>query len=155
MTLISKRIGELGLVLPLPSRPSASYVPWRKCAGQLWISGQVSDGDQGGILGVVGRDVDLPRAVEAARLCALRIVSHISAALDDDAARLIQIVRITGYVQVENGFCQIPQVIDGCSQLLIDAFGDRGLHSRSSVGVRHLPRNFAVECDAVVEFHAG
>jgi len=154
MNSIKERVKALGLSLPEPPPPSAAYVPWKMSRGNLWISGQVSDSPTGGIKGVVGRDLDLAQGQEAARCSALRIVSLIAAALDDRMDRIAQIVRVNGYVQVADDFLSIPLVTDGCSQLLVDVFGaDKGIHSRVSVGVAKLPRGFAVECDAVVEYH--
>lgn len=153
MNSITARVKALGLILPPPPPPSALYVPWKMSRGQLWISGQVSDDGAGGIKGMVGRDLDLATAQQAAHCSGLRIIAQIAVALDDRIDRIAQIVRVTGYVQAADDFLSIPLVTDGCSQLLVDVFGPEcGLHSRVSVGVAKLPRNFAVECDAVVEY---
>lgn len=151
MSAVAERIAAAGIALPSPLVPLAKYVAHLRSGPYLYISGQVSMDDAGGITGTVGRDVDLDTAVRAARLCGVNLLAQIGAALDGDFERVARIVKLGGYVQVSDDFSAIPQVMNGCSDLMVEVFGERGLHTRSSVGVYRLPRNCAVEVDAVVE----
>jgi enamine deaminase RidA (YjgF/YER057c/UK114 family) len=104
----------------------------------------------GGVKGVVGEDLDLETAQKAARLCGLSLLAQMRAACDGDLDRVARVVKLNGFVQVGPGFFEIPKVINGCSDLMVEAFGDAGRHARSAVGVYRLPLNFAVEVDALV-----
>jgi enamine deaminase RidA (YjgF/YER057c/UK114 family) len=150
MSEIEDRLSALGIILPQPVAPVANYVPFVLCGPQLFISGQVSTDPQGGIKGSVGADVDLDRGQAAARLCGINLISQMKAALGD-LGRVKRIVKLGGFVQVVEGFTAIPQVVNGCSDLMVEVFGDAGRHARSAVGVYQLPLGFAVEVDAVVE----
>jgi enamine deaminase RidA (YjgF/YER057c/UK114 family) len=151
MSKVEQRLAELGLKLPEPAAPIANYVPFVRSGGLLHISGQVSIDASGGITGVVGEDVDMERAVAAARLCGLNLLAQMKAACDGDLDRVRRVVKLGGFVQAGPGFFDIPAVVNGCSDLMAHVFGDLGRHARSAVGVYRLPRNFAVEIDAVVE----
>jgi enamine deaminase RidA (YjgF/YER057c/UK114 family) len=132
-------------------RPVANYVPFVRAGGLIHIAGQVSVEPGGGVRGVVGEDVDLETAKRGARLCGLNILAQLKAALDGDLGRVRRIVKLGGFVQAGPAFFDIPQVLNGCSDLMVDVFGDAGRHARSAVGVYRLPLNFAVEVDAVAE----
>lgn len=150
MSEVEDRLGALGYTVPHPVSPIGSYVPYVWAGRFLHISGQVSLDENGGIKGVVGVDIDLETAQEAARLCAVNLISQIRDAAHglDDVKR---IVKLNGFVQAGPDFYDIPKVINGCSDLMAEAFGERGRHARSAVGVYRLPLNFAVEVDAIVE----
>ncbi len=100
---------------------------------------------------MVGTEVDLERAQAAARLCGQNLIAQMKAAADGDLGRVRRVVKLGGFVQVGPDFFDIPKVINGCSDLMVEAFGDLGRHARSAVGVYRLPLNFSVEVDAVVE----
>jgi enamine deaminase RidA (YjgF/YER057c/UK114 family) len=100
---------------------------------------------------VVGEDVDLERAVAAARLCGINLISQMKAAAGGELDRVRRVVKLGGFVQAGPDFFEIPQVVNGCSDLMVEAFGEAGRHARSAVGVYRLPLNFSVEVDAVVE----
>ncbi len=151
MSTVEDRLAALGVRLPAPSAPAANYVPYVQVGGLLYISGQVSWDDQGGVTGIVGQDVDMAAARHAARLCAINLIAQMKAACDGDLGRVVRVVRLGGFVQAGPGFFEIPQVVNGASDLMVEAFGDIGRHARSAVGVYRLPMNFAVEVDAVVE----
>ena len=151
MSYPDDRLAELGLTLPEPTRPVANYVPTARSGEHLYISGQVSIDASGGIRGVVGEDIDLETAKLAARTCGLNLIAQMKAALDGDLSRVRRVVKLNGFVQAGSGFFEIPQVLNGCSDLMVEVFGDAGRHARSAVGVYRLPLNFAVEVDAVVE----
>ena len=148
---IEARIAELGLTLPEPAKPVASYVSYVRSGDQVTISGQLSNDANGGIKGTVGVDVTPEQAVDAARLCGLNLIAQIKAACDGDLDRVVRIVKLGGFVQAGPDFEAIPAVINGCSDLMVQVFGDAGKHARSAVGVYKLPLGFAVEIDAIVE----
>lgn len=151
MSTPEDRLAALGIVLPEPTRPVANYVPFVRSGDQLFISGQVSIDASGGVRGVVGEDVDLESGKRAARICGVNLIAQMRLALQGDLSRVRQIVKLTGFVQAGPGFFDIPQVVNGCSDLLVEVFGDAGRHARSAVGVYRLPMNFAVEADVVVD----
>jgi len=148
---IEARITELGLTLPEPAKPVASYVSFVRSGDQVTISGQLSNDANGGIKGTVGVDVTPEQAVDAARLCGLNLIAQIKAACDGDLDRMVRIVKLGGFVQAGPDFDAIPAVINGCSDLMVQVFGEAGKHARSAVGVYKLPLGFAVEIDAIVE----
>jgi enamine deaminase RidA (YjgF/YER057c/UK114 family) len=151
MSSVEQRLAEQGITLPEPVAPIANYVPFVRSGSLVHISGQVSLDASGGILGTVGVDVDLTAAQAAAKLCGINLIAQMKAACDGDLSRVVRIVKLGGFVQAGPDFFDIPQVVNGCSDLMVAAFGDAGRHARSAVGVYKLPRNFAVEVDAVVE----
>ena len=139
---IHTRIEQLGIVLPEPAQAVANYVPWVRAGELIHISGQLSNDASGGIKGTVG---------VAARLCGINLLAQIKAAVDGDFDRVRRIVKLGGFVQAGPEFSAIPAVINGCSDLMVEVFGDAGRHARSAVGVYRLPLGFAVEVDAIVE----
>jgi enamine deaminase RidA (YjgF/YER057c/UK114 family) len=151
MSVVEQRLAEQGVILPQPVAPIANYVPFVRSGSIVHISGQVSLDAAGGILGTVGVDVDLELAQSAARLCGVNLIAQMKAACDGDLDRVVRVVKLGGFVQAGPEFYDIPAVVNGCSDLMVAVFGDAGRHARSAVGVYKLPRNFAVEVDAVVE----
>lgn len=151
MSKVEERLAELGITLPQPNAPVANYVPFVRSGDLLHISGQVSVDASGGIKGTVGVDVDAETAKRAARLCGVNLIAQMKAACEGDLSRVARIVKLGGFVQAGPDFFEIPQVVNGCSDLMVDVFGDAGRHARSAVGVYRLPLNFAVEVDAVVQ----
>jgi enamine deaminase RidA (YjgF/YER057c/UK114 family) len=93
----------------------------------------------------------MDRAIQAARLCAINLIAQLKAACDGDLTRVVRVVKLGGFVQAGPGFFDIPTVVNGASDLMVEVFGDAGRHARAAVGVYRLPRNFAVEVDAVVQ----
>lgn len=151
MSKIDARLAELGLTLPQPPAAIATYVGYVRTGNLIHVSGQVSTDANGGIKGTVGVDVDLETAQAAARLCALNIMAQLKAATDGDLDRVVRIVKLGGFVQAGPDFYDVPKVINGCSDLMVEVFGEAGRHARAAVGVYKLPLGFAVEVDAVVE----
>jgi len=150
MSKVEERLAAAGVVLPQPNPPVANYVPYVRVGDLVHISGQVSVDAAGGFKGVVGEDIDAETAKRAARLCGVNLIAQMRAACDGDLDRVVRVVKLNGFVQAGPGFFEIPQVVNGCSDLMVEAFGDIGRHARSAVGVYRLPMNFAVEVDAVV-----
>ncbi|PXA89703.1 hypothetical protein DMC25_08400 [Caulobacter sp. D4A] len=150
MSKVEERLAGLGITLPEPVAPVANYVPFVRSGDLVHISGQISLDASGGIKGTVGVDVDLETAQKAARLCGINLLAQIKAATGD-LDKVARIVKLGGFVQAGPDFLDIPKVINGASDLMVEVFGDAGPHARSAVGVYKLPLGFAVEVDAVVE----
>ena len=151
MSKVEQRLKELGVELPQPVAPVANYVTYVRSGNLVTISGQISIAADGGIKGTVGVDVDLETAQKAARLCGINLLAQMKAACDGDLDRVVRVVKLGGFVQAGPDFIDIPKVINGCSDLMVEVLGDAGRHARSAVGVYKLPLGFAVEVDAVVE----
>jgi enamine deaminase RidA (YjgF/YER057c/UK114 family) len=151
MSEVEARLTAAGIVLPVPVAPVANYVPFVRSGALVHISGQVSVDAAGGVKGTVGVEVDLDAARAAARLCGINLIAQMKAACEGDLDRLVRVVKLGGFVQAGPDFFDIPQVVNGASDVMVLAFGNAGRHARSAVGVYRLPLNFAVEVDAVVE----
>ncbi len=147
---IEARLQELGLELPEAAAPVANYVPYVIDGKRLWVAGQVPFWN-GSIkyTGVVGEDVSVDDAVDAARVCALNILAQTKAALGD-LDRIARVIKLGGFVNGVPGFADQPKVINGASDLLVEVLGNKGLHARSAVGAGGLPLNVPVEVDAVI-----
>jgi len=149
---IEGRLQELGLTLPTPPAPVASYVPFVIAGNLVFISGQVTMAPEGlKYLGAVGKDVSLEDGRSAARLCAINVVAQLKAALDGNLDRVKRCVKLTIFVNAAEGFAQHPEVANGASDLIVEIFGEAGRHSRAAVGAGSLPRNVATEVEAVFE----
>lgn len=151
MSKVEERLKAMGVELPQPVAPVANYVPFVRSGNLVHISGQISLDASGGVKGTVGVDVDLETAQQAARLCGINLLAQMKAACDGDLDRVVRVVKLGGFVQAGPDFIDIPKVVNGCSDLMVEALGDAGRHARSAVGVYKLPLGFAVEVDAVVE----
>lgn len=148
---IDARLAELGLTLPEPAAPVANYVPYVVTGNLVFISGQVSMLGDRRITGKVGTDISVEEGQEAARACALSILAHLKAACGGDLDRVVRCVKLGGFVNCTGEFGDMPKVINGASDLMVQIFGDAGRHARFAVGAPGLPFNFAVEIDAVFE----
>jgi enamine deaminase RidA (YjgF/YER057c/UK114 family) len=155
MTTIDQRLDELGLTVPAPFPPAGLYVPAVRVGDLVFLSGAGPlRADGSFVTGKVGRDVDLDGAREAARLTGLQILAMLVAELGSlDQVR--RVVKVFGMVNAAPGFTRTPQVIDGCSELLIEVLGDIGWGARSAIGVAELPVGIAVEIEAVVQVVSG
>jgi enamine deaminase RidA (YjgF/YER057c/UK114 family) len=151
MSKIEHKIIELGLVLPTPAKPLASYVPAKKSGSLVFTAGQLPMVD--GVLvaqGFLGKNVEIEDAYQAARICTLNALAAIKGVIGD-LDQIKQIVRVVGYVASVPEFTQQPAVVNGASELLLDIFGENGKHARSAVGMTVLPLNAAVEIELTVE----
>lgn len=149
---IESRLKDLGLVLPTPPAPVASYVPYVVSGNLVFTSGQVTVAPDGlKYVGVVGKDLTLEDGKAAARLCALNVIAQVKAACGGDLDRVKRVVKLTVFVNAAPGFAQQPEVANGASDLLVEVFGEAGKHARSAVGAGTLPRNVATEVEAIVE----
>lgn len=151
MGKIEARLTELGIALPTPPAPVASYVPFVIAGNLVHVSGQVSVDASGGIKGKLGAEIEVEEGQAAARLCALNLLAQVRAACGGDLDRIRRVVKIGGFVNVTPDFSPIPQVMNGCSDVMVQVFGDAGRHARAAVGVANLPLNFAVEADGIFE----
>jgi len=149
MTL-TRRLADLGLVLPDTATPGARYAAVVVHDGLAWVSGQLPrEGDRVVVAGKLGRDVDIPAAQGGARIALLRAFAALRDELGD-LDRLQRILRLTVYVNSTDDFAQHSAVADGASTLIYELFGpERGHHARTSVGVAQLPRDGCVEIDLV------
>jgi enamine deaminase RidA (YjgF/YER057c/UK114 family) len=151
---IDNRLAELGITLPTPAAPVASYVPAVEQGGLLHISGQISIGEDGNlILGRLGEDMNLERGTEAARRCGIMLLAQMQAALGS-LDRVQRIVKLGAFVNSAPDFTDQPKVANGASELMQEVFGEAGRHARSAVGVAVLPLGVAVEVDAIVAVKA-
>jgi enamine deaminase RidA (YjgF/YER057c/UK114 family) len=148
------RLEELGLVLPPPPEPLANYVTHVEAGTMLYLSGQGPRDIRGKMArGKVGRDLDIRQAYEHARLTGLNLLAVVHAALGD-LRRVRRVVKLLGMVNAVPEFEDHPQVINGCSDLLIAVFGDIGRHARSAIGLGSLPGGIPVEIEAILEVTA-
>lgn len=150
MTTPESRLSELGISLPKPMAAVANYVPFVISGNQLFISGQVSAGPDGLVLGRLGDTMDLAAGQAAARLCGINLIAQCKAALGE-LSRVKRVVKLGGFVNADPAFTDIPQVINGCSDVMVEVFGDAGRHARSAVASPVLPLGVAVEVDGVFE----
>ena len=149
---VQARLEKLGIALPAAPAPAANYVPWVISGNQLYVAGQLPMVDgKPAYIGQVGGDVTVEQGVDAARICAVNIIAQAAAATDGDLDRVVQWVRLEGFVNTAPGFEQHPAVINGASDLVADVFGDAGRHARFAVGASSLPLNAAVEVAAILE----
>ena len=147
---IDTRLAELGITLPTPAAPVASYVPAVEVHGMLHISGQISFAEDGSLIkGRLGEDVDLDAGIAAARRCGIMLLAQIKAALGS-LDRVERIVKLGVFVNSAGSFTDQPKIANGASELMNDVFGEAGRHARSAVGVAVLPLGVAVEVDAIV-----
>lgn len=152
MATIASRLEELGITLPTPAKPAANYVPYTVSGNLVFISGQVPYGPDGiEYQGKVGATLTKEDGVAAARLCAINILAQLRAALDGDLERVVRCLKLGGFVNAVPEFTDHPAVINGASNLMVEALGDRGRHARFAVGVGSLPMGVATEVDAIFE----
>ena len=149
---VASKLAELGITLPQPAKPVASYVSYQILDNLVYISGQLpmKEGEVA-YKGLVGLDLDLDQAKEAARLCALHILSQLQEACAGNLDCVKQCIRLSGFVASGPDFDQHPFVINGASDLIRDVFGDQGRHARAAVGVSSLPLGACVEVEALFE----
>lgn len=150
--IIDARLKELGITLPEPPAPVASYVPYVVSGNLVFISGQVTLAEDGlRYVGLVGKDLSLEDGQAAAKLCAINLLAQLKAACEGKLDRVKRCVKLGVFVNAAPGFGQQPEVANGASDLMLAVFGDAGRHARAAMGAGSLPRNVAVEVEAVFE----
>ncbi len=146
---IEQKLAELGLELPQPAAPVASYVPAVEVGGMLYISGQLPFIDGKVVTGRLGENVSLEAGEAAARACGIMLIAQMKSALGS-LDRVERIVKLGAFIASTPEFNAQPKVANGASDLMVQVFGAAGQHSRSAVGVPVLPLGAAVEIDAIV-----
>ena len=150
MSSIENRIRELGYQLPEAPAPAGSYVNCVRSGKLLYLAGGIPPLDDDTYLGKVPTDTSIETAQEAARLITLNRLAVIKAEIGD-LDRIKRIVNVGGFVNSEPDFYQHPAVINGCSDLLVAIFDEKGVHSRTALGAAALPLNVSVEINMIVE----
>lgn len=152
MSIIESRLKELGVTLPAPPVPVASYVPFTISGNLVYISGQVPVQD-GAVKYVakLGDNAGVEIGQAAAQLCAINLLAQLKAACGGDLDRVVRCLKLGVFVNATPDFTQQPEVANGASDLIAAVFGDGGKHARAAVGVGSLPRGVAVEVDAIFE----
>lgn len=145
------RLSELGVTLPDAPAPAANYVPYVQVGNILYVSGQISNGPDGFILGKLGADMAVEQGSDAAKSCAISLLAQVKAACGGDIERLVRVVKLTGFVNSTSDFTDQPKVINGASDFLVAALGDAGRHARSAVSAPSLPLGVAVEIEGIFE----
>ncbi|MEZ5886813.1 MAG: RidA family protein [Paracoccaceae bacterium] len=148
---VDARLAELGLELPDAPAPAANYVPFVQAGDLVFVSGQISQSKEGLIKGRLGADMDVAAGAAAARRCGLSILAQVRAACGGDLDRVVRVVKLTGFVNSTGDFTDQPKVINGCSDLMVEVFGDAGRHARAAVSAPALPLGVAVEIEAIVQ----
>jgi enamine deaminase RidA (YjgF/YER057c/UK114 family) len=148
------KLRALGLNLPSPAAPMANYVPFAISGSLLFVSGQLPFGPDGKLdpahVGKVGAAVSIEAGKAAARLCVINVLTQAKVALGD-LDRIARCVRLGGFINAAQGFANLPPVMNGASDLIVEVLGDLGRHARSTVGVAELPLDSAVEVEAIFE----
>jgi enamine deaminase RidA (YjgF/YER057c/UK114 family) len=147
---IEARLLTMGIRLPEPAAPAANYVPVTQSGRLLFVSGQLPIGPEGLAKGKLGADFTVEQGQAAARLCAVNILAQMRRALGD-LDRIARCVKLGGWVNCTPEFTDQPQVVNGASDLIVEALGDKGRHARFAVGAPSLPFGAAVEVEAVFE----
>lgn len=150
-----ERLQELGISLPDVSPSIANYVSVVRSGNLLYLAGHIPRTEGGElIVGKLGRDLDTADGYEAARRAAIALLATVKGELGElDSVK--RIVKVTGMVNAEPDFTEHSQVINGCSDLLVEVFGDRGRHARVAAGMSSLPLGVAVEVEMIVEIDGG
>lgn len=151
---VQSRLTALGITLPGAPAPAANYVPFVRSGNLLFVSGQISADASGLICGKLGADVTVEAGAAAARACGLALIAQANAALGGDLDQITRVVKLTGFVNSTPDFTDQPEVINGCSDLMVEVFGEAGRHARAAVSAGALPRNVAVEIEAIFELSA-
>ena len=149
---VEKKLNELGVVLKEPAAPVANYIPFVRTGNLLMVSGQICLDGEGKLVakGQLGGGVSIEDGQKAARACAVNMLAQVKAAVGD-LDKVARVVRLCGYVNSVAGYTDGPKVMNGASDLMVAAFGEKGKHSRTTVGVAALPQNAAMEVDGIFE----
>ena len=146
------KINELGLQVPADGNPLAIYVKYVRTGNLIFLAGHIPTKTDGtNITGKVGKDLTIEQGYEAAKVAALNLIATLKDALGGDLNKVKRIVKVNGYVNCLPDFTEQPKVINGCSDLLVQIFGDKGKHARAAMGMVALPSNVPVEIEMIVE----
>lgn len=149
---VDEKIKQMGLELPTVSKPIANYVKYVRTGNLIFLAGHgptKTDGTT--VTGKVPQERSIEQGYEAARITALSLIATLKDALGGDLSKVKRIVKVNGYVNCLPDFTEHPKVINGCSDLLVALFGDKGKHARAAMGMVALPNNMTVEIEMIVE----
>ena len=149
---VEKKLAELGITLHTAASPVANYVGFVRTGNLLVVSGQLCLDAEGKLVakGQLGGAVSVEDGQKAARACAINLLAQLKAALGD-LDKISRVVRLGGFINSAPGFADGPKVMNGASDLMVAAFGDKGRHARTTIGVAALPLDAAVEVEAAFE----
>jgi enamine deaminase RidA (YjgF/YER057c/UK114 family) len=149
---VEKKLADLGIELPKPAAPVANYVPFVRTGNFMVVSGQLCLDGAGKLVakGQLGGAVSVEDGQKAARACAVNILAQLKSGLGD-LDKIVRVVRLGGFINSAAGFADGPKVMNGASDLMVAAFGDKGRHARTTIGVAALPLDAAVEVEASFE----
>ena len=149
---VEQKIASLGIKLPTPASPIANYVPFVQTGNLLIVSGQLCFGSDGRLVakGQLGTGVSVEDGQKAGRACAVNLLAQIKGALGD-LDKVARVVRLGGFINSAPGFVDGPKVMNGASDLMVEVFGDKGRHARTTVGVSALPADAAIEVEGIFE----
>lgn len=149
MSQIEAKLATLGVTLPDAPAPAANYVPFVVDGHTVYVSGQISAGPDGLITGKLGADVSIEDGAAAARSCAISLLAQLKVACGGDIDRLDRVIKLTAFVNSTADFTEQPKVVNGASDFLVEALGDKGRHARSAVSAASLPLGVTVEIEAI------
>ncbi|SNT72901.1 RidA family protein [Paracoccus seriniphilus] len=147
---IEARLTEKGITLPDAPAPAANYVPYVQSGNLIYVSGQISSDENGLITGKLGDSMEVEAGAAAARRCGLALIAQLRAATGS-LDKVKRVVKLTGFVNSTPDFTDQPKVINGCSDLMVEVFGEAGAHARAAVSAPSLPMGVAVEIEAIFE----
>ena len=149
---VEKKLSELGVLLNEPAAPAANYIHFVRTGNLLMVSGQICLDGEGKLVakGQLGGGVSFEDGQKAARACAINLLAQIKIAIGD-LDKVVRVVRLGGFINSVPEYTDGPKVMNAASDLMIAAFGEKGRHSRTTVGVATLPQNAAVEVDGLFE----
>lgn len=151
MSVIENKLAELGITLPDAPAPAANYVPFVVAGDMVYVSGQISADANGMIKGKLGDNMNAEDGAVAAKTCAISLLAQLKAACGGDIDRLVRVVKLVGFVNSTADFGDQPKVINGASDFMVAALGDKGRHARSAVSAASLPFGVAVEIEAIFQ----
>jgi len=154
VSTVESTLKDMGIVLPSPAAPVANYVPFVRTGNLVIISGQLCLGLDGKMSdthkGKLGAEVSMEAGQEAARLCAINLLAQLRAAIGD-LDSVVRCVRLGGFINAVPTYAQLAPVMNGASDLMVAALGDKGRHARSTIGVAELPLDASVEVEGMFE----
>ena len=154
MSQVEQKLAQLGIALPTPAAPVANYVPFVRTGNLVVVSGQICLGPDGKLSdahkGKLGAEVSAEAGQEAARLCAVNVLAQLKKAVGD-LDKVVRCVRLGGFINAVPTFAALAPVMNGASDLMVEALGDAGRHARSTIGVAELPLDACVEVEGMFE----
>ena len=150
MSNLEIKLKKMGIKLPYAPAPAANYLPFVKVGQIVYVSGQISIGSDGLIIGLLGESMTIEEGKNAAKQCAINLLAQVKAACDGDLDSLDRVIRLGGFVNSTQDFSDQPSVINGASDFFVDVLGENGRHARTAVGAT-LPLGVAVEIDGIFQ----